>query len=82
MTDLLNELLVLMIVGVYFRMMLVLAFLAGQLLIFVVEALADYIERRQSRAHKQTKAVQNRKKVKRKGACCTQRNARREHQQD
>ena len=49
MTELMNELLVLIIVAAYFRMLLVLCFIAGQLLIIVIEALADWIERVQER---------------------------------
>lgn len=44
-----NNLLMLIIVAAYFRMLVVMAFIAGQLLIFVIEALADWFERMQYR---------------------------------
>ena len=53
--------LLLIIVGAYFLMLCALAFVAGQLLILVIEYLADWIERRQGRAGKSLKAVAYRK---------------------
>lgn len=44
-----NNLLMLVIVDAYFRMMLALCFIAGQLLIFAIEELADWFERVQER---------------------------------
>lgn len=52
-----DDLLLLVILGSYFLMMCVLAFVAGQLLILVVEYAADWMERRQDRAGKQAQAM-------------------------
>lgn len=65
MSDTLNNLLMLIIFATYCRLLVNLAFIAGQLLILVIEYLADWIERRQSRAAKPTQAVSYRKAVKR-----------------
>ena len=64
MTDLRNNLLMLIIFATYCRMLVNLAFIAGQLLILVIEYLADWIERRQSRAAKPPKAMPHRKAIK------------------
>lgn len=52
-----DDLLLLVILGSYFLMMCVLAFIAGQLLILVVEYAADWLERRQNRTGKQAQAM-------------------------
>lgn len=76
-----DNLLMLVIVDAYFRMMLALCFIAGQLLIFVIEALADWVERRQERkrAFKRAKAMQNRKKLERQRAFAEKRRERARH---
>jgi hypothetical protein len=58
-----DDLLLLVILGSYFLMLCVLAFIAGQLLILVVEYLADWLERRPTRAAKQAKAMPHRAKT-------------------
>ena len=58
-----DRILELVIVGAYFLMLCVLAFVAGQLLILVVEYVADWLERRPSRAEKQAKAMPYRAKT-------------------
>lgn len=63
MTELLNNLLMLLIMSVYCQLLIALAFIAGQLMILVIEYAADWIERRQSRAGKQAKAVPHRAKT-------------------
>lgn len=65
MSDTLNNLLMLIIFATYCRLLINLAFIAGQLMILVIEYLADWIERRQSRAAKPPKAMPHRKAVKR-----------------
>ena len=58
-----DDLLLLVILGSYFLMMCVLAFIAGQLLILVVEYAADWLERRPTRVEKQAKAMSYRAKT-------------------
>ena len=58
-----DNLLLLVILGSYFLMLCVLAFIAGQLLILVVEYAADWLERRPTRAEKQAKAMPYRAKT-------------------
>lgn len=58
-----DDLLLLVILGSYFLMLCVLAFIAGQLLILVVEYAADWLERRPTRAEKQAKAMPHRAKT-------------------
>ena len=58
-----DDLLLLVILGSYFLMMCVLAFIAGQLLILVVEYAADWLERRQDRVGKQAQAMPYRAKT-------------------
>ena len=58
-----DDLLLLVILGSYFLMLCVLAFIAGQLLILVVEYAADWLERRPTRAEKQAKAMPYRAKT-------------------
>ena len=58
-----ERILELVIVGAYFLMLCVLAFIAGQLLILVVEYAADWLERRPPRARKQAKAMPYRAKT-------------------
>ena len=58
-----DDLLLLVILGSYFLMLCVLAFIAGQLLILIVEYLADWLERRPPRAKKQAKAMPYRAKT-------------------
>lgn len=58
-----DDLLLLVILGSYFLMLCVLAFVAGQLLILIVEYLADWLERRPTRAEKQAKAMPYRAKT-------------------
>lgn len=58
-----DDLLLLVILGSYFLMLCVLAFIAGQLLILVVEYAADWLERRPTRAEKQAKAMSYRAKT-------------------
>ena len=65
MSELLNNLLMLLIMSVYCQLLIALAFIAGQLLILVVEYVADWIERRQSRAAKQVGTMPHRKAIKR-----------------
>lgn len=65
MTDVLNNLLMLAIFAAYCQLMIVLAFVAGQLLILVIEYAAEWAERRQSHAAKSVKAVSYRKAFKR-----------------
>ena len=60
-----DNLLMLVIFVCYCQLLIALAFLAGQLMILVIEYAADWIERRQSHADKQAKAVPHRKAVKR-----------------
>ena len=60
-----DNLLMLIIFGTYCLILCAMAFVAGQLLILVIEYLADWIERRQNRAAKQVKAMPHRKAVKR-----------------
>lgn len=61
MSEWLNNLLLLVIFAAYCQFLAVLAFLAGQLMILVIEYAADRIERRQSHAGKSLKAVAYRK---------------------
>lgn len=61
MSEWMNNLLMLVIFAAYCQIMIVLAFMAGQLLILVIEYAADWIERRQARAGKSIKAVAYRK---------------------
>lgn len=65
MSSALDNLLLLLIVATYCRLLLIVVFAASQLLILVIEYLADWIERRQSRAAKQVKTMPHRKAVKR-----------------
>ena len=58
-----DNLLLLVILGSYFLMLCVLAFIAGQLLILVVEYAADWLERRPTRAEKQAKTMPYRAKT-------------------
>jgi hypothetical protein len=58
-----DDLLLLVILGSYFLMLCALAFIAGQLLILVVEYLADWLERRPTRAGKQAKTMPYRAKT-------------------
>ena len=68
MSEWLNNLLMLVIFAAYCQFLAVLAFLAGQLMILVIEYLADWIERRQSRAGKPIKAMPHRKRLDRERA--------------
>lgn len=63
MSEWLNNLLLLVIFAAYCQFLAVLAFLAGQLLILVVEYAADWLERRPTRAEKQAKAMPYRAKT-------------------
>lgn len=63
MTEMLNNLLMLLIMSVYCQLLIALAFIVGQLMILVVEYAADWIEGRQSRADKQAKAMPYRAKT-------------------
>ena len=58
-----DDLLLLIIVGAYFLTLCIMAFFAGQLMIIAIECLADWIERRQSGADKQAKAMPYRAKA-------------------
>ena len=62
-----DDLLLLVILGSYFLMLCVLAFIAGQLLILVVEYAADWLERRHDRAGKQAQAMPYSKALDHKG---------------
>ena len=57
MSDTLDNLLMLIIFATYCRLLVNLAFIAGQLLILVVEYAADWLERRLERAGKQAQAM-------------------------
>lgn len=67
-----DDLIILLIVAAYFGLVLVLAFIAGQLMIMLVEYAADCIERRQSRASQPSKAMPYRKGHERQRAVRTE----------
>lgn len=58
-----DRILELVIVAAYFALLCIGAFIAGQLLILIVEYLADWLERRPTRAEKQAKAMPYRAKT-------------------
>lgn len=63
MSEWMNNLLLLVIFAAYCQFLAVLAFLAGQLMILVIEYAADWMERRQSHAAKSPKTMSYRAKT-------------------
>lgn len=81
MTDVLNNLLMLVIFAAYCQLMIVLAFIAGQLMILVIEYAADWVERRQSHAGKQIETVSYGNGIKHKRSLKAMRRVHRNDQQ-